>query len=101
MHARMTTLDVSPDRLDDAIRQLEQEDVPRFRQQQGFKGFTLLVDRQGGTCVGTTYWESEDDLRASEEVGREARERAAQSGGAAGEPSVGRFEVAIDTMEQR
>jgi hypothetical protein len=32
------------------------------------KGFLMLVDRQGGTSLGITFFESEDDIRAAEPI---------------------------------
>jgi heme-degrading monooxygenase HmoA len=98
MHARLTTLQMDAARIDDAVRQLEQEDLPRWREIDGFKGFTVLADRESGKVVGTSYWESEQAMDASEEAVRPSRERAAQTGGATGAPVVERFEVALDTM---
>ena len=98
MHARHTTLQVSPERIDDMVRQLEVEQLPRFRDQDGYKGFTVLADRGSGKVVGVSFWESEDALRASEEVASQARGQAAQVGEAAGEPGVERLEVLLDDM---
>ena len=97
MHARVTTVQLDPARIDEAIRSLEQEDVPRFKEMDGFKGFTLLVDRERGVGIGTSYWESEEKMEASEEAVKDARERTAQLGGASAAPTVEHYEVAIDT----
>ena len=97
MHARVTTLQLQPDRIDDAVAGLEQNEVPMWKGLDGFKGFTLLVDRQSGKVVGTSYWESEEAMQASEEAVKESRSRAAETGGASSEPQVERFEVAVDT----
>jgi heme-degrading monooxygenase HmoA len=101
MHARLSTLEIDPSRIDEAVANLEEQDIPKFRQQAGFKGLTLLVDRSSGKTVGTTYWESKEDMDAAEEAGKEARERAAETGGASSAPQVERFEVAVDTWEAR
>ena len=42
MHARTGTFEVSPERIDDVVRRLEEEQIPRYREQQGYKGFTVL-----------------------------------------------------------
>jgi heme-degrading monooxygenase HmoA len=94
----VTTLNLQPDRLEDAIRRLEDEEVPRSRELDGFKGFTLLVDRASGKLVGTTFWDSEQAMLDSDAKVAESRARAAEAGGASGEPLVERFEVAVDTM---
>jgi heme-degrading monooxygenase HmoA len=63
----------------------------------GFKGMTLLTDRQSGKTVAVTFWETQDALRDSEDAVKDARQRAVETGGA-GEPHVERFEVILDTM---
>ena len=98
MHARMTTVEGDPGRIDDALSQIESEVLPVLKDQQGFKGFTVHADRSSGKVVGTSYWESEEAMHASEEAVRGSREEAAQRGGAAGGPTVEHFEVVIDTM---
>ena len=98
MHARVTTLEVDAGRIDDVVRQLEQESLPGWKEMDGFKGFTLFVDRSRGKLLGTTYWESKDAMDASEEAITGDRRRAAETGGASSEPGVERFEVAVDTM---
>ena len=73
MHARTGTVQVSPGRVDDMVRQLEADQIPRYREQPGYKGFTVLADHVGGKVIGISYWESEDDMEASEGLGRSAR----------------------------
>jgi heme-degrading monooxygenase HmoA len=98
MHARLSTLQLDPSRIDDAIRGLEERDVGELEKQEGFKGLTLLVDRQSGKAVGVSFWESEDAMRNSEETGEATRARAAEAGGGAAEAQGERFEGAIDTL---
>jgi heme-degrading monooxygenase HmoA len=98
MHARTTTIEGQPDAIDDAVRQVESEVLPLLREQAGFEGFTLHVDRSSGKVVGTSYWESQEAMDASEEAVSGPREEAARRGGASGAPVVERYEVVIDTM---
>jgi heme-degrading monooxygenase HmoA len=97
VHARMTTLQMDPSTLDEAAAQLENDEVPSFKQLDGFKGMTLIADRQGGKTIALTFWESEEAMRASEDAVKDARRRAAQTGHAE-TPQVERFEVLFDTM---
>ena len=97
MHARVTTLQMDPDKVDGVADRLQNEDVPDFEKLDGYKGMTLVTDRSSGKTVAITFWESEDALNASEEAVKDARQRAADDGGAA-EPQVERFEVVFDTM---
>jgi heme-degrading monooxygenase HmoA len=88
---------MDPGNVDQVRDQLESEDVPKFQQLDGFKGMTLLTDRHRGKTIAVTFWESEGSLRESEDAVKDARRRAAETGGA-GEPQVERFEVILDTM---
>ena len=97
MHARVTTLQMDPSTLDEVTARLESEDVPGFKKLDGFKGMTVLGDRESGRAIAVTFWESERAMRESEEAVKGARQRAAETG-RAGEPQVERFEVILDTM---
>ncbi len=98
MHARHSTLQVSPEKIDDMLARLREEQIPLLREQPGYKGYTIHADRASGNVVGISYWESEEDLRASEEVGDRTRREAAETAGASAQPEVSRFEVIFDDM---
>jgi heme-degrading monooxygenase HmoA len=97
----VSTLDLDPARIDDVVRQLEERDLPMWRDLDGFRGFTLVADRSSGKVIGTSYWDSEGQMNASEEAVKDARRRAAETGGMSGEPRVERFEVVLDTFVPR
>jgi|SRR5215211_1916824 len=97
MHARVTTMRMDPGRVDEVARTLENDDIPGFRELDGFKGLTVLADRGSGKTVAVSFWESEDALTASEEAVKGARQRAAERGGAP-DLEIERFEVVLDTM---
>jgi heme-degrading monooxygenase HmoA len=96
MHARMGRITFSPDKADDVTRHVEESIVPSYEGTDGFKGFTLLLDRSGGQGVGLSFWESEDAMRASDALGDQARQGAAEAGEGSDQ---GRqyFEVPLDT----
>ena len=98
MHARISTLQVDPSKIDDVANGLKERDVPEWEQLDGYKGFTLMADRQSGKVVGVSFWESADAMSNSEEKVKGARQRAAETGGASADPQVERFEVVVDTM---
>ena len=98
MHARMTTIEMDPTRMDAAVSQVEEQDLPEWEELPGFRGFTLLADRTAGKVVATSYWDSEEEMDAAEEPIKDARRRAAETGGASAEPRVERFEVAVDSF---
>ena len=98
MHARSGRLQVSPERIDDIVGTMKQDQVSLFHGRPGYRGFTGLADRDSGAVMGISFWETEDDLRAAEELGREARRRVTEAGGGQGEPVVERWEVVFDEM---
>ena len=65
-----------------------------MQQQDGFKGFIALSDRQSGKVVGVSFWESGQAMQASEEVGDRTRSDSAEavSGAVVG---VERYEVGL------
>ncbi len=93
MHARVTRLEASADRLDEMTRQFEQRTVPVLEGLDGYQGYVLLGDRASGVTMAVTYWDSEDAMRASEEAVKPERERAEQTAGASGDAAVERYEV--------
>jgi heme-degrading monooxygenase HmoA len=95
MHARSAVLTVQSDKLDETARKFEDEQIPKYREQPGYKGFVLLLDREGGRALGVSFWESEDACRASDELGAGARAAIAESGGGS-EQNRDYWEVAID-----
>jgi hypothetical protein len=61
MYARVTTIQISPYRLDEAIGVLKEQVVPTIQQQNGFKGYLMFVDRSTGKSINVTLWEEEAD----------------------------------------
>jgi len=96
MHARMTRLQASPERLDDMARQFREQTAPLLESLDGYQGHLLLADRSAGTALAVTLCESEEALRASEDAVVEARRQAAETAGATAEPVVERLEVLTD-----
>jgi hypothetical protein len=94
--ARVSTLQVSADRLGDLTEFFKDDVIERFRGKHDFQGATLLADRSSGKSIALTYWGSEDGLRASEEEANEARRDANERGGGTAEPQVERYEILLD-----
>ncbi len=94
MHARMTTMEGSSERLDEGLREIREDVLPQLQQQDGFKGFVVFDNRQSGKLIGFSLWESEQAMQASEEVADRTRRESAEtmSDTIAG---VERYEVAL------
>lgn len=65
MYARVTTIQISPYRLDEAIGTLREQVAPAMQQQDGFKGYMMLVDRSTGKSLNITLWEGEEDRQVT------------------------------------
>ena len=94
MHARMTTMEGSSERLDEGLREIREDVLPQLQHQDGFKGFVVFDNRQSGELIGFSLWESEQAMQASEEVGDRTRREAAET---MSDTIVGveRYEVAL------
>jgi heme-degrading monooxygenase HmoA len=94
MHARVSTLEGSPDKMDDATSHIREQTLPELQKMDGFKGFVALGDRQSGKVLGVAFWESEEALRATEVEVSGVRSGAAEAlgGTVAG---VERYEVVV------
>src|ERR671916_261731 len=97
MHARVSTLVGPPDRMDEGLRHVREHVLPLLQQQDGFKGFVALGDRQSGKLIGVSFWESEQAMQAAEEVGDRTRRESAE---AMGDTIAGveRYEVGLFEM---
>jgi heme-degrading monooxygenase HmoA len=79
VYARISTLEGSPEHIDEELRQVRENILPQIQQQEGFKGMAALADRQTGKTLGITFWESEEALEASEEAAGRLREDSAEA----------------------
>jgi ABC-type phosphate transport system auxiliary subunit len=68
MYARVSTVETSPAKLDEATHFFRQQVLPQLQQMDGFKGFIVLGDRQRGKLFGVALWESEEVMHSTEEV---------------------------------
>jgi hypothetical protein len=91
MFARLTTLQGSPDRADEAVRFIEQKVLPGAKEQAGFKGGYWGLDRSTGKAIALTLWDSEQSLRDSEAFGQQARDE--------GSREIGGRVVSVETYE--
>jgi hypothetical protein len=80
--------------MDEALRHVREHVLPHLQSQDGSKGLIALGDRQSGTVLGVTLWESEEAMRASEQEADRLREESAEASNQA-IADVGRYEVAL------
>ena len=98
MFARVSTFTGASDQVDEAVRQVREDVLPRTEQLDGYKGAYLLVDRENGKSLAVTFWESEEAMRESEEATSTLRSEIAD---ALGTQMIGveRYEVAGAAQE--
>ena len=76
------------------LEQLEEQVLPQIQQQDGYRGFIALGDRQSGKMLSVTLWESEQAMRASEEAANRLRDESTEAVGGA-VAGVERYEVRL------
>jgi hypothetical protein len=94
MHARVTTISGSPEQAEQGIANFRDNVIPTIKEMGG-NGGVLLIDRASGKAMAITLWEDEAAMRASEERANELRRAASEELGAAEQPDVERYEVAV------
>ena len=98
MYARVSTIQGPTGQLDEGLNRMKREVVPAVKQ-LGAQGIISLADRQTGKTLTITLWETEDDLRESEEQANQLRKQAAGDIGSTSEPEVDRYEVVVYEVE--
>jgi hypothetical protein len=91
---RITSVRLAPDRLEEVTAAYEQQVIPLLRQQPGYRGAVLDVNRDTGEAWGISYWESLEALNANEHESTRRRPDAAASVNAS-VVDVERYEVVI------
>ena len=94
MFARVSRFEGSPEGMDEALRHVREHVLPQLQRQDGSKELIALGDRQSGTVLGVTLWESEEAMRASEQEADRLREESAEASNQA-IADVERYEVAL------
>jgi hypothetical protein len=100
MYARVSYYSGSPEQVDVMISNWRDNVLPAVTQQMneaGVKdhGAMVLVDRSSGKSISISFWETEDDMRVSEQLADRARGDAAHAVGGS-VTGVERYEVVID-----
>ena len=98
VYARVSTSEGSPQQIDDGLRYLREELLPTGKDDPGFKGLIALADRQSGKTLSITLWESEEDMRATEQDADQLRSSWAQTSGQQ-IASVESYEVGLFEVE--
>jgi heme-degrading monooxygenase HmoA len=85
-----------PERIDQAIREFQEQQLPTFEQLPGFEGVAVMVDRSAGKAAAITYWASREALKQSDKLADRARDQAVQTAQPERDPIVDRYEVVLE-----
>ena len=69
MFARVTNSQMKLDKLDEAIKIVEESVLTVARSQKGYRGAYLLTDSKTGKGLMISLWDTEEDAIANEESG--------------------------------
>jgi len=75
VYARSTTFHGRPGNVDAGIRFIKNEAGPMLDEIDGWRGLSMLVDRETGQCIATSSWKNEAAMRASDAQLRPIRDR--------------------------
>jgi len=96
MYARVVTVSIQPDRLDEVIQVFRDSISPVAKQQKGNKGGYFLTDRKTGKAISVALWETEADMIAGE-TGDYLREQIAKVAAAfTAAPVAEHYEVSVE-----
>ena len=96
MYARVTTFQIEPAKLDEALEVSRSSILPAMKQQQGFKGVLTLLDRQTGKATSITLWDTEADLKAGESGGYYQQQVSKLASFVAAPPAREAYEATLD-----
>ncbi len=91
MYARVTTVQADPGRMEDAVRFMREQVIPRAKTLPGFQGGYWLGDRTSGRSLAITLWDTEEEMRATEESASQLRDESVQQ--------LGGTVVSVEHME--
>ncbi len=103
MYARVTTFPgLAPERIKATLAEFTEQHLPRLEQEPGYLGVWAGVDYTGGRAIAITYWESNEALRASDELANEVRAATVTRAGVDRNrpPIIDRYEIVLDRQPQ-
>lgn len=100
MFARVSRfVGLPPERIEATLRMFQEQHLPAIQQLQGFRGVEVMVDRQGGRAIATTFWESKEAMDASAKLAGQAREAVVSALDPERPPLVESYEVLMSGRE--
>jgi len=98
MHVRAATVQVQPDKMQEAINLYRDSVVPAAKAQKGFQGAYLMTDASSGKAISITVWESEADMMSGESSSGYYQEQIGKFGSLfAGPPTMEHYELSVES----
>jgi heme-degrading monooxygenase HmoA len=94
MHARIAIVRMPDEMFEEGIQIVRTQALPSLRVLPGYRAGTVLSDREGGTALVMTFWETREDMKRSESEAAVLREDSAAALGI-GDVPVERYEVDV------
>ena len=69
MYAQVSKVQVNPGKVEEATRIFKEQVLPLVREQQGFRRFYLLVNKEENKILVANIWDREADINALSENG--------------------------------
>jgi heme-degrading monooxygenase HmoA len=95
MYAVVNQVRIQPGKADEGLGIWHSRVVPSLKQQRGFKGLVLLLNREENRGMSVLLWQSEADLQAAMDTDFAARMQELLQPVLAGPPERGKYEVII------
>jgi heme-degrading monooxygenase HmoA len=99
MYARVLRVNGDPAKADDGIETYRSRVAPALKEQGGYAGARLLINRETGAGMSITFWQSEQTLRASEAALASVRGDTMSRFGA-NDPTAENYEVVVQHRPQ-
>ena len=96
MYARVTSFPgLAPERITATLSEFEEQQLPVLEKRNGFRGVWAGVDRNAGRAMAVTFWETLEDLKATDKLAAQVRAVAVATSRADREPITDRYEVVL------
>jgi hypothetical protein len=99
MYARVTLFPgLAPERIKATLEEFKAINLPKLEQLAGYRGVWAGVDYTGGRAIAVTYWDTLENLHASDQIANEVRAAAVTRAGVDRNrpPIIDRYEIVLD-----
>jgi hypothetical protein len=96
MYDRIVTSKYKPEALDEATKIMRESIIPAQKEQRGWKGTKVLLDREKSKITAIISWNTKEDAQKVAQEGFMKNQMAKISPYLTGEPTIELCEVVID-----